>query len=339
MLFRKIKLTLKTMGFQSLFFNGIGYLRNINLPEKVFTKPRSIQIEVTNRCNLRCYMCFINTLERDKMGDLSFNDFKKIVSNFKHWYIVKLSGIGEPFLNKELINIIDYEKRRGNRVVIYSNGLLINEKKAKEIIQSKLDTLFISIEGSTKKTYESIRKGGNFDVLLKNLKYIQALKKKLNVSKPEIIFNTTIMQKNKKEMFGLLDIMNELNIKNMNIQEIQVGKTGQTIPESEVLSSDNNLFLKKLKSEGIKKGISIITPFIKKKKFRENCVSPWLQTYITYEGYVTPCCRNISNKHYVCGNIFEESFNKIWNNKKYRFFRKNLRDNKLPFICRDCTSL
>lgn len=339
MLFRKIKLTLKTMGLHSLFFNGIDYLRNINLPEKVLTKPRSIQIEVTNRCNLRCYMCWINTLDRSKIGDMSFSDFKKIVKNFNYWYVVKLSGIGEPFLNKELLKMINYEKRRKNRVVVYSNGLLIDKKKAKELIRSRLDTLFISIDASTKKTYEFIRKGGNFEVLMKNLKYIQSLKKKLKSSKPEIIFNTTLMQKNKKEMFGILNIMKKFGIKRMNIQEIQSGKIGQIMLESENISSNYNIFLKKLKNEGAKKGIEIITPFIKKKQIRENCVSPWLQVYITYEGYVTPCCRNISDKHYVCGNIFEEPFDKIWNNNKYCSFRNNLRDNRLPTICRNCTAL
>ena len=147
MLFRKIKLTLETMGLKSLIFNGIDYLRNVNLPEKVITKPRNIQIEVTNRCNLRCYMCFINTLKRDEFGELSFDKYKRIVKNFNHWYTVKLSGIGEPFLNKELLKIISYEKKRRNRVLVYSNGLLINEEKAKGLIQSGLDSLFISIDG------------------------------------------------------------------------------------------------------------------------------------------------------------------------------------------------
>jgi len=339
MLFRKIKLTLETMGLKSLIFNGIDYLRNVNLPEKVITKPRNIQIEVTNRCNLRCYMCFINTLKRDEFGELSFDKYKRIVKNFNHWYTVKLSGIGEPFLNKELLKIISYEKKRRNRVLVYSNGLLINEEKAKGLIQSGLDSLFISIDGSTKETYNFIRRGGNFDTLIKNLEYIQNLKKELKVSKPEIIFNTTVMQKNKEEIFGLLDIMKKLGIKKVNIQEIQVGKMGQIVPESEALSADYNTFLKRLKNKGAKKGLEVITPFIKKKQIRENCVSPWLQTYITYEGYVTPCCRNISSKHYVCGNIFKESFNKIWNNNKYSSFRNNLRDNKLHPICKNCTNL
>jgi radical SAM protein with 4Fe4S-binding SPASM domain len=327
------------MGMKSLFFNGIDYLLNIRLPEKVISKPRNIQIEVTNRCNLRCYMCYINNLKRDQKGELSFDNFKKIIRNFNYYHTVKLSGIGEPFLNKSLLKMVDYEKRRGNQVMIYSNALLINETMANKLIGVKLDTLFVSFDASTKKTYDVVRRGGNFELLMKNLRYIQTLKKKLNVSKPEIMFNTTLMQTNKGEMFGILDIMEELGIKKINIQEVQVGKEGQTVPESESLSLEYNSFLNKMREVGFKKGIEVIIPVVKKRAARENCVSPWLQTYITYEGYVTPCCRNISSKHYVCGNILKAPFGKIWNNGKYSSFRMNLRNNKLHHVCRDCTAL
>jgi radical SAM protein with 4Fe4S-binding SPASM domain len=71
-----------------------------------------------------------------------------------------------------------------------------------------------------------------------------------------------------------------------------------------------------------------------------SCKWPWKGSYITADGFVTPCCENGSDPQRInFGNLFEQSFSEIWNSDQYQQFRRDLQSTeRRPAICTDCPS-
>jgi radical SAM protein with 4Fe4S-binding SPASM domain len=338
----KLLIARDVAGWKGLFFLGVDFLRTRSLPKKVSIKPRALQIEVTNLCNLRCEMCYINDLKREQLGSMTFENFKKIIDkNFNYWHTIKLWGIGEPFVNKDIFKMIEYEKSKGRYVVISTNGNLLTRDICEKIVDSGLDRLLVSVDAATPKLYNRIRRGGNFKRLISNLKALNKVIEKKGRG-PIVSFTTVAMKENVKELYKIVKLASTLKIKRMLVQEVQLSKPGIMMSNQQKINDleDINHILKDVYSYGRKHGVLVIIPEIRIKTKRESCVSPWMQAYVTWDGLVTPCCRNISSSHYVCGNLFKENMNHIWNNKKYKTFREMLKTGEpLPAICQGCTML
>lgn len=329
-----------TFGIKGSFLLGMDYLRTLALGDKVKVSPRSIQIEPNNTCNLRCEMCDIYALAKKEICNLNFENFKKIISNFNYWHSLRLWGVGEPFLNKDIFKIIKYESDKGNYVNLSTNANLLDKDTIQKIIDSGLKKLIISIDGGTKKLYEKIRRGAKWEKLMESLQLIKEMitdKRK----KPVVRITTIIMRQTIHELKNIITLAHKYNINTVLVQELQTGHPGIHISKKESVAAEKKALqaLKQMVIEGKKKNVNVIIPDLKVRTKRERCVSPWLQVYITCNGDVTPCCRNISKSHYICGNILEEPFKNIWNNKKYQNYRKALREGNLPSICKNCNML
>ena len=342
MIASKVQTLYSMAGPKGLYHIGKDYLAVRSLPETVDPLPKSIQIEVTSICNIRCKQCYINYLGPLRPGFMRFDAFKKIIAeNFNYWHTIRLWGIGEPFMNQDIMKIVEYEKGLGNACNISTNAMLLDENKIKRLIELKLDKLNISIDGGTKETYEDIRVGASFDKLLDSMELLQKFNKNKTI---RLSVTNVLMKKNMDELKELVRIINSFGIKRISIQEIQVAKEGMVISDEETLQdvTDINKRITEAREFGKTLGVNVVAPSIYQKTKRTECVWPWMQTYITYDGLVTPCCRNIYEKHYVCGDLNKEKFVDIWNNKKYQTFRKLLKENEgpaLPKQCDSCTML
>lgn len=334
--------TVYNMGsLRGLWYIGRNYLFTKQLPLHVLPYPRSIQIEPTARCNLSCRMCYYNAIKRKQGGMLSLEDFKKIiVTNFNYFHIVRLWGIGEPLLNPDIFEMIRFEKERNNIVNLSTNGMLLNGQNIKKLIDSKLDKLNISIDSVLPKEYEYIRRGASFATLKKNLTNLYELQKQ-SISPLKVSVTTVVMRSNIHKLIDFIPFLKKYGIQRMSIQMIQLNRSGIEFTQKEDIKSLNNTIqdLHRYEAHFKNEGITLSVPEINLSGLRKNCLWPWLETYITYDGYITSCCRNIDMSHYTCGNIFQEDFKSIWNNEKYQTFRKLLRENTLPKLCQDCTML
>ncbi len=121
------------------------------------TGPRVVFIEVTNRCNLLCQTCPHTYFDREPLKSLSLEGFIRIAEQFPNMKRVLLHGVGEPLLNRELPEIIQYLKGRDVEVIINSNGTLLTPKWQEQLIKSGLDQYRCSIDGAKDETYARIR--------------------------------------------------------------------------------------------------------------------------------------------------------------------------------------
>ena len=89
----------------------------------------------------------------------------------KYHSMIDLVGPCEMLLDKRIPDFIRYGKEKGvGYISMTTNGLLLDKEMTQRILQSRLDSLSISIDAGTKETYKEVR-GGDFDKLVKNVEY------------------------------------------------------------------------------------------------------------------------------------------------------------------------
>ena len=145
-------------------------------------KITSLIIEPTNTCNLRCTFCFVTDGMTRDGGFMDFNIFKKIINDCTDLEHLCMHNWGEPLLHKDIFRMIEYAKNKGvNYVVMNTNGTLLTDKMIKRIVNSKLDIIRFSIDGSAE-TFKRVR-GVELENIEKNIKKLKIIKEK---KKPEL---------------------------------------------------------------------------------------------------------------------------------------------------------
>lgn len=161
----------------SLFENQIqapppgDYLRGYRfLPDGYSFHPNYIYWVVTWKCNLRCRMCPLWSQKTtnhkvefiDNRDVLSFEQTKRIVDNIAKTGIlaIQITG-GEPVLFPHLVKAVEYIKSKQISVTVFTNGTLIDNAYAEELVATGIDKIGISLDG-TENVHDKIRGKGNF---------------------------------------------------------------------------------------------------------------------------------------------------------------------------------
>ncbi|MEJ2745807.1 MAG: radical SAM protein, partial [bacterium] len=133
--------------------------------------PLVVAAENSNICNAGCVMCPYPAMRRRK-GFMEMALFRKIVDECaKHPGVeLRLSGFGEPLLDKKLVERIAYAKRKGiEKVQLTTNASLLDKEMSLAIVNSGLDEIMFSVDGYNKESYERIRTGLSFYEVYENL--------------------------------------------------------------------------------------------------------------------------------------------------------------------------
>jgi radical SAM protein with 4Fe4S-binding SPASM domain len=302
-------------------------------------KPVVAQIEATSHCNLKCKMCI-----RDKMGipigNMSFEDFKIILNKMDSLFKIHLQGQGESFLNPELFKMIRYANKRGVLIMLNTNGTILTPKIIEEICNVEIGGITVSIDSVKKENYEKIRIGANFEKVLNNVK---SLTTRLKERKKGTVVSlaTVILRDNLNELPYFVHLASKLGAKRILFQTIQ-GKKDYVDKYDAMTKKQVNLTKENLKDKieetkrlAKKEGINVV--FDQEKS--TGCVWPWRSIYITWNGYVTPCCKILDYRKPLFGNLLKEDFWKIWNGKDYQTYRKLLIKRKAPLNCLGCNNV
>tara|TARA_B100000700_G_C15063326_1_gene867556 strand:+ start:5846 stop:6970 length:1125 start_codon:yes stop_codon:yes gene_type:complete len=166
------------------------------LPKKGIVReyPLLIDLETVSRCNLKCPMCptitddFINRRVKPfQKGQMDLDLMTRIINEVAgQIYSLRLSWIGEPTLNKHLIDAIKLAKKKNIKEVSFlTNGYKLKEKYFLKLLDAGIDLITISIDGMGA-NYNKIRYPLKFDETVKKLEFIQNYKEKNNLIKPLI---------------------------------------------------------------------------------------------------------------------------------------------------------
>ncbi len=271
--------------------------------------PLHLDIEPTNRCNLKCPMCPRTVLlENDDnnflQGVMDFSLYKKIIDEAVDIgvYSIKLNWLGEPLVHPQLCEMVSYAKKRGIIDVMFNtNGVLVTEEVIIRLIEAGLDKIFFSFDSPFKDEYEKIRIGARYDEVLANIKKVSEIKQRLGVDYP-LTRVSMVLEDNKK--YTLQEYTNLFK----DIVDV-VAYVDYRSPEG---NATNRIF-----------------------DFA--CSQLWQRMIVAWDGEVTVCCVD-SKKEYIVGHLTKNSLKEIWTNEKYDYIRSKHRLGKYYDIemCRKC---
>ena len=171
---------------------------------------KNIRLAIDDSCNLSCPSCRTQQIfERDKFQlRKKFKLADRIieyVQSQKHNINVHVGSDGDPFASLVYRYFVKEIKNLNNvRFSIHTNGLLIKKMYHRHIeLFEKLDMLNVSIDGATKSTYESLRRGGVWEKIIENLETIKQLKEKY---KFQFILHFVVQAENYREMHGIVEL-------------------------------------------------------------------------------------------------------------------------------------
>ncbi len=289
--------------------------------------PIAISFEPTTSCNLRCPECpsGLRSFTRPT-GMMEEGLFKRTIDEIADRLLYLIFYFqGEPYLHPKFFDLVNYAHRKGIYTATSTNAHYLNDDKSKKTIESGLDRLIISIDGTTQETYEQYRIGGDLEKVIAGTKNIIKWKKQLQSSTPHVIFQFLVVKPNEHQIAEVQKLADELGVDEVGLKTAQIYEyeTG-----SDLIPTIDKYSRYKKSETG---GYSI------KNKFIDHCWKMWHSCVITWDGAVVPCCFD-KDAEYKMGDMKTQTFKQLWKGEKYRQFRSSLIKSRSEIeMCKNCT--
>ena len=287
--------------------------------------PMGLSIEPTTSCNLRCSECpsGLRSFTRPT-GMLKQDTFKKVIDELEKKLIwLTFYFQGEPYLNKEFLDMVKYASGKGLYTMTSTNAHYFTDEMAKKTIESGLSRIIISMDGMEQSTYERYRTGGSLEKVKDGLEKLVKWKKELNSSTPHIVLQFIVFDHNQHEVNAIKKFGKQAGVDEVKIKSAQV----YDFNNSALIPSDEKYA--RYKKDG--------DSFKIKNTLMDHCWRMWSSAVVTWDGKVIPCCFD-KDAHYQLGNVQDENFETVWKSPAYTSFRdKVLVNRKSIDICTNCT--
>ncbi len=289
--------------------------------------PFTVSIEPTTACNLKCPECpsGLRSFSRPT-GNLKSDFFRKTIDGmYKHMMYMIFYFQGEPYINPDFLDMVSYAHKKKIYTITSTNGHFLSMENARKTVESGLDRIIISVDGTTQEVYQSYRKEGQLETVLQGARNLVKMKKELNSSTPHIIFQFLVVKPNEHQIPEIHRLANEIGIDEVKLKSAQVynyENGNPLIPEQAKYSRYRQ------KSDGT---------FEVKNKLLNHCWKLWHACVITWDGMVVPCCFDKDAKHRL-GDLKEKRLDEVFYSADYQSFRKELFKGRDQIdICTNCT--
>ncbi|MDB4655254.1 SPASM domain-containing protein [Flavobacteriales bacterium] len=290
--------------------------------------PISVSFEPTTSCNLRCPECPSGLREFTRpTGMLDNGFFRDTVEQLKNDLLYLIFYFqGEPYLNPDFLDMVRYASDRGIYTATSTNAHYLKDENAKRTVESGLDRMIISIDGTTQETYENYRIGGNLEKVIEGAKNVVKWKKELNSKTPHVIFQFLVVKPNEHQLEDVKKLGAEVGVDEVRFKTAQIydyeNDPNNLIPDNPKYSRYNK------SADG---QASLKNPLL------NHCWKLWHSCVLTWDGLVVPCCFDKDATHQL-GDLKKNSFDEIWQGEKYQDFRTSLFKSRSEIdICANCT--
>lgn len=289
--------------------------------------PVSISFEPTTACNLGCPEC-----------PSGLKQFTRATGNLKKGFFIetidqlskRLSYLifyfqGEPYINPEFLEMVRYASERKIYTATSTNAHFLNEENAQKTVESGLDRLIISIDGTTQETYENYRINGSLEKVIQGTKNVLKYKRKMKSKTPHVIFQFLVVKPNEHQIGEVKKLGKELGVDEVKLKTAQVydyENGNKLIPSNEKYSRYRK------NSQG---------QYELKSTLENHCWKLWHSCVFTWDGKVVPCCFDKDAQHQL-GDLKKLTFHQIWKGAAYQKFRKSLLKSRSEIdICKNCS--
>lgn len=323
--------------------------------------PHHIQIGADNRCNLRCGFCLAASdrelgrlhIQDRKMEQNPAEIFERLTPYMRYWDYLSLTGPGESLLNPKLDHILGMIRSNSDcTLVITTNGVLINKRLAKIFLDNRVSEVSISMDSLRPDVYAALRINGELDDVLRAIDLLNAEKARRGVDTPRLNVTPNFSRRNIEELPAFIDFAHENGISVVQATPTQVYRRSW-IEES--LLNHRKLTRKVAETAeqraaelgvNFSNGLRMVywndhggpLGFLRKSEPPDfptdpsTCLKPWSSIYIEPDGEVRPCCYQSP----ILGNIYERTFEEIWNGNEAQRLRRSMIEKHPPEQCRQC---
>jgi len=271
--------------------------------------PWLLWLEVTSKCNANCVFCARSDVKQPAQH-MDFEMFKKIIDAAPFATQVHTQGFGEPLMWPHLVEGVEYAKKKGLRVVFYTNGALLDDDLAIALLKAGVDQIRFSVDEMCAEDYEPLRRGLKWDNVLKNIENFQRRKIEGNY-KTETEVAMTIVKENRDRIFDIINFWKSR-------VDVVVAN-----PEKNIAGFEET------KTNPLAGGYVI------------NCENPYTQLAVKSNGDVVLCCVDWFH-NYVIGNVNDqpittENLLNLFNSGLYNQLRNGMETGiGFPSKCLSC---
>ena len=289
--------------------------------------PFSISFEPTTSCNLRCPECPsglraftrpIGMLEKDfftKTIDEIHKDLLYLIFYFQ----------GEPYLNPSFLEMVKYAAAKKIYTATSTNAHYLTDENSRKTIESGLDRLIISIDGTTQEVYQQYRIGGKLEKVLEGARNIVKWKKEMKSKTPYVFFQFLVVKPNEHQIEDIKKLAEEIGVDGVRFKTAQVYDFENGNP---LIPTIDKYARYKKQADG---------KYTIKNSLDNNCWKLWHSCVISWDGLVVPCCF-YKDADYKLGDLKKDNFATIWQDDNYKQFRKKLLTGRKNIeICANCS--
>ncbi len=284
--------------------------------------PLHLDIDPTNRCNLKCSMCpRTYYVERDMrgwnpgggLGDMDFGLYEKLIEEGRARGLksVKLNFLGEPLLHKRLPDMISLASGAGLFVMLNTNATLLNADISEKLLRAGLTDVFFSFDSPYKDEYEKVRVGADFEKTLANIREFMRLKEALGQRGLQTRASMVLPENLGQEAEAALKADYIKLFRDMKVAEIGFG-----LPS--VMGRDYETLYGR------------IPGFV--------CPDLFRRMFVFWDGPVGPCCGDWERR-LIMGDAGKESLADVWQGREYHRLREAHTSGSYENIeaCRKCS--
>lgn len=302
--------------------------------------PRMIDLEVSRACNLNCPACMRraeSSLAQARADTLfcSLERFREIHEQIPTLSTLNFMGDGEPFMNPETNDIIEYAAKHNIYTVLTTNGILPDVADVEHWKKNKVYHLHVSVDAAHKDLYEETRYGATWGRINYTLRLF-------GQSGIPLCINTVVTERNIHEMPDIVKLAAEVGAKEVTFL-MPICTYGTDIGTKPELSNRNKAIFLETQRLCNLLGVKWIFPLTLEPTWRRFSF-PFIRPEITIEGDLFACCYSLGRGRvwyegygyeipkgtYDMGNMFKEGFREVWHGPAYRELRQVYKDSEYP---------
>ncbi len=321
--------------------------------------PLFLVLELTYRCNLRCGFCYLRPRDGqtpdDGADELSSDEILSIVDQTPPWTLVLLSG-GEIFVRDDVFDVLRRLARK-RRCHLFTNGTRITAEVARTLIELGVSSIGVSVDGP-EAVHDRLRGPGTFAAATAAIRHLAAARAERNRRRPLLNLKTTILPENAGCLAESVRLAESLGADYCTFQGVNTSarlgglrlqESFDAGPPAAPLSGFPLPLLegqlREVRRLAVKSTVRIrVLPDLPRGSLLDlhtgrldlteyDCPSPWSVMYVSPHGDVYPCL------NYRIGNVREKPLRVLWNDERYRRFRRRLLDGGLFPDCEGCCDL
>lgn len=323
-------------------------MKNIDLAgilqRRVLCGPEHVVVDLTNRCNTNCLLCWTYSpllAKADKPPQswykqtLSWTAFQQLVDDLATLGTkrIRFTGGGEPMLYPFFKEAVHYVRAKGIILALTTNGLCLNNSLTDVLAQEGIDELAVSLWAATEKTWLELHPRGKKGDFYRILQQLERLKK----NNPQVKINLlhVLCHSNVSEISPMCDLACALGADGVYLTLIDAlsGTNHLLLTTEEQIEALADIRRVKKRSyypeklyldniEGLEKRLTAVTQdacYDYDTVSELPCWMGWYFCRIMADGQVSPCCRGVD---YSMGNLNERGFREIWQGEAYNLFRR-----------------